>query len=296
MLRRPSLLSGALRLMAVGLGTVAVLIVLQRQQTERPNESIAQTSGAPSQPAPAPAAPAVWALRTGGWYIRVDGCEIAIPSVGELTAAGPPSTLATDVSTFDRANISPFDHMIVHHAQAEGFDWRLIAALIFEESRFKPTSRSDKGAYGLMQVRPIAATAVGADQFHAPDDNVKTGVRYLRQLDNMFHEASERDRLNLVLAAYNIGPGHVRDAQTLARRFGYNPNQWRDSIALMLPLLEEPAIFEDVANGFAKGSDTVAYVQRIIERYHRYQRESPNAPGADDVDALSSSDKPSTNG
>jgi soluble lytic murein transglycosylase-like protein len=288
MLRRPSLLSGALRLMAVGLGAVAVLIVLQRQQAERPNEPIAQNSSVPSPPAPAPAAPTVWALRTGGWYIRVDGCEIAIPSVGELTAARPPTSLAM--------NISPFDHLIVHHAQAEGFDWRLIAALIFEESRFKPTSRSDKGAYGLMQVRPIAAIAVGADQFQAPDDNVKTGVRYLRQLDNMFHEANERDRLNLVLAAYNIGPGHVRDAQTLARRFGYNPNQWRDSIALMLPLLEEPAIFEDVTNGFAKGSDTVAYVQRIIDRYHRYQRESPNAPGADDVDALSSSEKPSTNG
>jgi hypothetical protein len=234
-------------------------------------------------PRVAPASRA-WSLRTGGWYIRVDGTEIVIPTVDEQTAARPRASLAM--------TLSPFDHLIAHHANAEGFDWRLIAAVIFEESRFDPSSRSDKGAVGLMQVRPIAAESVGAERFRAPDDNVKTGVRYLRQLDEMFHDARATDRLGLILAAYNVGPGHVRDAQSLARRFGYDPNRWEDGIDLMLPLLEEPAIYEDLPNGFAHGGATVAYVHRVLERFHRYKREVP----ARNAEAVSSSVTESASG
>lgn len=262
--------------------------LLQRGRVERlgdpvlvsPPPDVVQTSAPEAPPPP----PRVWALRSGGWYIRVDGTEITIPTFEEQTAAPPRASLAL--------SLSPFDHLIVHHATAEGFDWRLIAAVIFEESHFDPSSRSDKGAYGLMQVRPIAAEAVGAERFKAPDDNVKTGVRYLRQLDEIFHDAPADDRLGLVLAAYNAGPGHVRDAQLLARRFGYEPNRWRDGIDLMLPLLEEPAIYEQLPNGFAHGSDTVAYVERILQRYKRYKREMP----AHDADAVSSAPVASSNG
>jgi membrane-bound lytic murein transglycosylase MltF len=267
-------------------GTLAVASVLQHGQAERLSEPAIDTPPPDIQEVspPLPQEPHAWALRAGGWYIRVDGTEIAIPTFDEQTAAPPRASLAI--------SLSPFDHLIVHHATAEGFDWRLIAAVIFEESRFDPASRSDKGAYGLMQVRPIAAEAVGAESFKAPDDNVKTGVRYLRQLDEMFHEAREEERLGLVLAAYNVGPGHVRDAQLLARTFGYEPNRWRDGIDLMLPLLEEPAIYEQLPNGFAHGSSTVAYVQRILQRYKHYKRTMP----AHGPEAVSSSIATSANG
>jgi soluble lytic murein transglycosylase-like protein len=288
MLWRPPSLSGALRVVAVGLGGAAVAMLLQHGGTERISQPPAETAMmAASAEAPAVPMPRAWLVRAGGWYIRVDGAEISIPSLSEQIASRPRSSLAV--------SISPFDHLIVHHAKAEGFDWRLIAALIFEESRFDPTSQSDKGAYGLMQVRPIAAEAVGAERFKAPDDNVKTGVRYLRHLDRMFRDAQGRDRLSLVLAAYNIGPGHVRDAQTLAQRFGYDPNRWEDAMDLMLPLLEQPSIYKHLPNGFAKGRDTVAYVRRTLDRYHRYQRETAGAPGVE-ADALSSSDPVAANG
>jgi len=214
-----------------------------------------------------------WALRSGGWYISVDGAVVPIPSLTEQTAARPRSGLAL--------TLSPFDNIIWYHANAEGFDWRLVAALIFEESRFNPTARSSKGAYGLMQVRPIAAEAVGADRFEAPDDNIRTGVRYLRQLDEMFQQVRGLDRLKFVLAAYNIGPGHVRDAQMLARRFGYDPYRWDDAVAVMLPLLEEPAIYETLPLGFGRGSTTVAYVSRVLDRFQHYRRTAPARSEAD---------------
>jgi soluble lytic murein transglycosylase-like protein len=260
---RQALINRVLCVAAVGVGAVAGAIALRHSRTE--------PAAPPNVPSPEPAvaaatAPAhTWSLRTGGWTIRVDGAEIPIPSLAEQTASRPRASLAL--------SISPFDRLILHHAKAEGFDWRLIAALIYEESRFKPDSVSDKGAVGLMQVRPIAAQAVGAEHFAAPAENIQAGVRYLHLLEGLFPTAQGRDQLSLVLAAYNIGPGHVRDAQALARRFGYDPNRWEDGIDLMLPLLEQPTIHRRLPHGFGKGSETVAYVQRILERYRHYQIE-----------------------
>ena len=268
MLKRPALLSGALRLVAGGLGVCALTVLLQHEQAERLTEAPDVINAAAQTTPPQEHASVPWSLRTGGWYIRVDAADVEIPSFSEQTAARPERSAET---------ISPFDHLIEHHAKAEGFDWRLIAALIFEESRFQPASRSDRGAYGLMQVRPIAAQAVGAERFEAPWDNVQTGVRYLRQLDGLFREARGRDRLRLVLAAYNVGPGHVRDAQLLARRFGYDPNRWEGNIALMLPLLEDPTLCEFLPNGYAKGQQALRYVQRILDRFQRYKEQVPTA-------------------
>lgn len=273
---RAGTLRNGLRCTAVAAGIAAVAGVLQ----DRPHHPVPASPEEATAEVPAgDSRPGSWSLRAGGWYIQVDGAEIDIPTFTQQTASHSRPNQAVP--------ISPFDQLIVYHAKAEGFDWRLIAALIFEESRFNPTSESDKGAYGLMQVRPIAAEAVGADRFKAPNDNLHAGVRYLRQLDGMFSEAKDRDRMGLVLAAYNMGPGHVRDAQMLARRFGFDSNRWEDNMDRMLPLLEQPSIYPSLPNGFAKGRDTVAYVQRTIERYSRYRRETPGTP-ATDAEALTS--------
>jgi len=83
----------------------------------------------------------------------------------------------------------------------------------------------------------------------------------------------------------------------LARRFGYDPNRWEDAMDLMLPLLEQPEIYQDLPSGFAKGRDTVTYVQRILDRYHQYQRETAGVPAPDEeTDALSSTERTPTNG
>src|SRR5574337_1031749 len=121
-----------------------------------------------SAPAVAPVTerPHTWLVRTGGWYIRVDGADVPIPSFDELTTL--PRRVPEPVHDV-LGTLSPFDDLIARHARAEGFDWRMVAALIYEESHFDPDRQSDKGAQGLMQVRPIAAEDVGATAFSAPD-------------------------------------------------------------------------------------------------------------------------------
>jgi soluble lytic murein transglycosylase-like protein len=273
MMRGGSVLAVAVRGVAAALGVVAVAALLHQQRTKTVVEGPVQPARAPVAAEARAARPGTWSLRADGWYIRVDGAEVPIPSLTEQTASRPRASLGI--------TISPFDRLIAHHAKAQGFDWRLIAALIFEESHFDPASRSDKGAVGLMQVRPVAAEAVGATEFETPADNVQTGVQYLRQLDEEFHAAQGRDRLAIILAAYNAGPGHVRDAQTLARAFGYDPNRWQDALELMLPLLEQAAVYQQLPNGYAKGNETVAYVHRVLQRYDHYKRETLTASASE---------------
>lgn len=275
MWRRSVLPGRVLRSATLGAAAVAITLLLQRPWAEQPAEPAPQAQSADSASAEVPTtAQAGWTFRSAGWYIRVDGVEVPPPV--------PPPPKPVLVQHPVTPSISAFDQVIAIESRAEGFDWRLITALIFEESRFDPTSRSDKGAYGLMQVRPIAAADVGAASFEAPEDNIRTGVRYLRRLDGMFYGAQGRERLSLVLAAYNLGPGHVHDAQLLARQLGYDPDRWSNSMEMVLPLLEWPTIYQRLPNGYAQGRQGVAYVRRILDRYERYlaRTAGADAPGA----------------
>lgn len=213
-----------------------------------------------------------WQISIDGWRIEVDKVvvearEEGSVDPGEFWVPGPFT--------------SPYDPLIWRYAESAGIDWRLVSALIYEESRFQPHVVSTAGAYGLMQVREIAALDVGETEFHDPESNIRTGVRYLQRLDEMFAEAHGRDRLALVLAAYNMGPNHVRDAQSLARYFHLDPNVWYDSMTALLVLLEEPQIFERLPHGYAQGSATVAYVERVLQRFDAHRRSLVSLSPAD---------------
>jgi hypothetical protein len=285
---RISLLFGiALRFVTLTFGVAAVATLLRYRVAHQP----AGVPVEPPSPGPPPVlaqgedVPKAWSLGGDGWVIRVDGAEVAIPTLLEQTRSRPRSSVAM--------SISPYDRIIIAHAKSEGFDWRLVAALIYEESRFDPAAESERGAYGLMQVRPIAAAEVGEERFAAPEDNVRTGVRYLRQLDTLLADVPAAERLSFVLAAYNMGPAHLRDAQLLARRFGYDATRWEGHVELMLPLLEQPSIYRDLPAGYAKGRITAEYVRRVLRRYERYLRETPGLYDLN-VEALSSSEDGST--
>jgi soluble lytic murein transglycosylase-like protein len=253
-----------LTLLVAGLAAAAVAI-WRLGDAEPPPPIDLPTEEFDEPAAPLAAAPAKrWSVQIDGWTIEVD--EVARHAIPVLEPAIVPPLL------------SPYDEMIGRYAAAAGLDWRLVSAVIFEESRFEPDSRSSAGAVGLMQVMPAAAADVGEVRFHEPEANIRTGVRYLQRLQREYAGARDRDRLALMLAAYNMGMGHVRDAQAMARRFGYDPLRWDGAMDVMVSLLEEPTVAAKVRHGFAQGRSVVAYVDRVLTRYTSYLRTLPAAP------------------
>jgi membrane-bound lytic murein transglycosylase F len=117
-----------------------------------------------------------------------------------------------------------------------------------------------------MQVRPVAAREVGEVRYREPEANLRAGTRYLKHLEDLFRPARGRDRLALMLAAYNMGPAHVFDAQELAQWLGYDPFVWDGSMDQVIQLLELPRVYRELPNGYAQGRQVVAYVDRILER------------------------------
>jgi membrane-bound lytic murein transglycosylase F len=166
--------------------------------------------------------------------------------------------------------ISRYDRFIAQHAEEAGFDWRVVAALIFEESRFDHDRVSVAGAYGLMQVMPFTARLVGAKNYQEPHDNIEAGVKYLRSLARTFPHGRPEDRL--ALASYVVGPGHVEDAQRLASVLGHDPHCWTDSMELMLPLLENPQYHRKSLFGYARGREAVRYTNAVLKRAALYSQ------------------------
>jgi hypothetical protein len=244
--------------------SVRVTTVPAASMDVHPGSRVAAVHG--PAPAEAPAA-AQWVVRVDGWSLRFDGV-----GPGSLPALDPPAGEDKEDDSPPEFS-SPYDTLIRRYAAMAGLDWRFVSALIYEESRFVPDSESDKGAYGLMQVRDIAAQEVGVISYASPEANIRAGVRYLQRLSSTFSAASERDHLALMLAAYNMGPAHVEDAQLLAKRFGFETSRWDSSMEVMLPLLEQPAFYEQLRNGYAQGRVTVGYVNRVLDRYARDPRD-----------------------
>ena len=125
--------------------------------------------------------------------------------------------------------ISKYDALFQKYAPVARWDWRLMAAQCYQESCFDPQARSWAGARGLMQIMPNTAAHLGLSmaQIHEPEPNISAGAKYLQELMSMFGDIPNfQERQNFVLAAYNGGPGHVRDAMALAQKHGENAKSW----------------------------------------------------------------------
>jgi peptidoglycan lytic transglycosylase F len=174
--------------------------------------------------------------------------------------------------------ISRYAGVIAKYAGEAGLDWRLVAALIFEESSFEEKAVSAAGARGLMQLMPWIPAEVGVTNVSAPEANIQAGILYLRRLSDQFPDAHAKDRLAMVLAAYMLGPGHVTDAQDMARELGLDPQSWPRGLEQTLPLLEDERFNEHCRLGAAHGRQAVDYVNRILERYETYRRQLDRYP------------------
>jgi len=157
-------------------------------------------------------------------------------------------------------------HQIKMAAEKYHFDWRLVAAQIYQESHFKPNSVSHAGAHGLMQLVPATARSLGVKKIRDPEENIEAGVRHLRSLHDYYRGETEQDRLLISLAAYNIGQGHMRDAINLAKKRGLDPLKW-SSIEEVLPLLRFRKYYQDAIYGYCLGTEPVTYTRQIMVYY-----------------------------
>jgi len=170
--------------------------------------------------------------------------------------------------------ISAYDPIIKQHAKTIGIDWRLIAAQIYQESKFDRYAKSWADAKGLMQMMPATLEAMNVTDPTNPEQSIRAGVRYLRINIDEFQEVPDSlERLKLGLAAYNCGSGHVRDARVLAQQRGLNPNVWENHVEKMLLDLRFPKYYnkEGIKYGYVRGTEPVNYVRDIMERYEHYK-------------------------
>jgi membrane-bound lytic murein transglycosylase F len=148
-------------------------------------------------------------------------------------------------------------------AEQSSEDWRLLAAIGYQESKWNPSAASTAGAKGLMQLTVETATEAKVTNPSDPRQSIFGGARYFRQVyAKIPNHVPEPDRTWFALAAYNIGYGHLEDARVLAQRAGRDPDSWQD-VREFLPLLAQEYWYTQTENGYARGWEPVRYVDNV---------------------------------
>ena len=169
--------------------------------------------------------------------------------------------------------LSMYDDIIKSEAARIGWDWRLLAAQVYQESHFNQNQVSWMGAVGLMQIMPNTGDMHGFKNLQHAGTNVRAGVFHIKYISEKFEDLDSLNQLKFTLASYNVGIGHVYDAQRLAQHLGKNPNIWDGNVEEAMLLKSERAYYElpECRNGYCRGSEPVKYVQEIMERFEHYK-------------------------
>ena len=178
-----------------------------------------------------------------------------------------------------RERISPYDELIREHADSLGWDWHLLAAVIYSESHFHIEARSKRGAAGLMQLMPKTAQRYGVTDPLDPEMNIAAGAQLLGRLIQRYAKvaANTTERYKYALAAYNAGVGRIDDCIRLAEHLGVDPSYWDNVATEVLPRMTEEELIESgaVQNGPFKGTETGYYVGRVFSVYNRLKQICP---------------------
>ena len=183
--------------------------------------------------------------------------------------------MTSEYSSMGGNMLSPFDSLIRKGANTLGWDWRLLASLIYQESRFLPKGESWAGARGLMQLMPRTANEFGAFDLDDPRQSISAGVGYLQFLQKYWLNKipDTEERMKFILASYNVGLSHVVDARRLAKKYGKDPQVWYDNVEYYLSQKSEPQFYRDpiVTAGYCKCEEPIHYVRSILDRYEEYK-------------------------
>lgn len=183
--------------------------------------------------------------------------------------------IASDYFANLSGKVSEYDDYIKEHSKDIEWDWRLLASLIFQESRFKPNAVSWAGAYGLMQLMPRTANHYGVNKNSDPKEQIEAGVKFIKWLDKRFSSdiPNPDERIKFILASYNAGYGHISDARKLAKKYGLDPNKWDNNVDYFVLNKSNPKFYRDpeVQFGYCRGEETYNYVYAVIQRYEHYK-------------------------
>jgi membrane-bound lytic murein transglycosylase F len=175
----------------------------------------------------------------------------------------------------ETGTLSQYDPLVRKYAGQHAFDWRLVAAQIYQESHFDPSRKSWVGALGLFQIMPATAKGLGIKDPTDPEQSIRGGLKYMQQLSDHYKDVPDPiERYRFALAAYNSGFGHVDDARHLTRAEKKDPAQWRQ-VAPYLLKLSDHKYAKRARFGFCRGSEPVDYVRHIDERYTGYAQLVP---------------------
>jgi membrane-bound lytic murein transglycosylase F len=144
-----------------------------------------------------------------------------------------------------------------------GLDWRLLAAMGYQESKWDPSAVSYTGVRGLMQLTEGTAAMMRYGDRSDPRASIFGGAKYLSQLmATVPTRIGDPDRVWMAVAAYNVGYGHIEDARILAQQLGRNPDRWED-VRETLPLLSQERWYTRTRRGYARGWEPVRYVDNV---------------------------------
>lgn len=175
-----------------------------------------------------------------------------------------------DMRVFQRhavLRLPEYQSLFAEAAQEQSLDWRLLAAMGYQESHWKPEAVSPTGVRGIMMLTRATAKQVGVEDRSDPRQSIFGGAEYLASIQSRIPDTVlEPDRTWMALAAYNVGFGHLEDARDITRKRDGDPNRWVD-VKESLPLLSQKKWYRDTRYGFARGKEPVRYVENI-RSYH----------------------------
>ena len=182
----------------------------------------------------------------------------------------------SDYLSITGGGISPYDELFKKYANEINWDWKLLAAQCYHESKFDPDAKSWAGAKGLMQL--INATAAGyidTAQITDPEKNIYAASKYISHLNKFWNDkiSDIEERRKFILASYNVGEGHILDAIRLSEKFGDKTDVWTDNVEKYIRLKSNPKYYKDevVRNGYCRGEQTYKYVRSILNTYDQYK-------------------------
>lgn len=175
-----------------------------------------------------------------------------------------------DHASLDGKHISAYDDIFRKVGAQTGWDWRLIASIAYQESKFNPNALSFGGAYGMMQFMPNTGPHYGVYPDSPPEVQILGGAKKL-QSDEKFwmNVPDELQRKKFAIASYNAGRGHIQDAQKLAKKHGLDHLKWDDNVEKMMLNLSKQEYYQDevVRNGMLRGTTTYNYIHHVFDRY-----------------------------